>query len=114
MGYSCSQKLYNSYCNYCRFIDPYDAGIDDEMQSIFRCYCRASNCYVPIYTSSDRCDMFVYYPLSNACGFDKSESVYDFERGLSARKQLRREVMVEMWRRYENLLKERYPNELYE
>lgn len=104
MSYNYSQKLHNSCCNYCRFIDPYDEGIDGEMQSIFRCYCKATHSYMQITSSSNcGCGMFVYSPLSNAYGFDESESVDDFKRGLDARKQLRREVMIETLKRFDDL-----------
>lgn len=114
MAYNYSQKLHNSCCNYCRFIDPHDTGVD-ETGMVFRCYCRAGNCYTPIYTSSNcGCDMFVYYPLSNAYGFDESETVDEFKRGLDIRRQLRREVMVESWKKFEKLIKVGYSNELFE
>lgn len=59
--------------------------------------------------------MFVYYPLSNAYGFDESETVDEFKRSLDIRRQLRREVMVESWKKFEKLyLKKGYSNELFE
>lgn len=113
MAYNYSQKLHNSCCNYCRFIDPHDTGID-EMGSLFRCYCKARNSYLPIYYTFSKCHTFVYYPLSNAYGFDESETVDEFKRGLDIRRQLRREVMVESWKIFEKLNKAGCSNELFE
>jgi hypothetical protein len=60
--------------------------------------------YVQITASSNcGCGMFVYSPLSNAYGFDESESVDDFKKGLEIRRQLRREVMIEILKRFDML-----------
>jgi len=104
MSYNYSQKLHNSCCNYCQFIDPYNEGIDKDDVRCFRCYCKAMKGYVQITASSNcGCGMFVYSPLSNAYGFDESESVDDFKKGLEIRRQLRREVMIEILKRFDTL-----------